>query len=116
MFVKPAGLPVMAAEWQHNGGSKPYPTHCAAFDSAAAAWVYLSGLHDKNIPYNLLYSKERLYIFPRKKQGCYAQPEWTSGFAWLEMAGGMIMFNRESYASLDQATIGQELGKLAIAE
>jgi hypothetical protein len=26
------------------------------------------------------------------------------------------MFNRESYAHLDQATIGQELAKLAIAE
>ena len=92
----------------------PYPTHCAAFDSAAAAWIYLSELHKKNTPYNLLYSKGRLYIFPRQKQGCYQQPDWTSGFAWLEMAGGMITFNRVSYLNLDQVTITQELARLAL--
>ena len=114
MFVQPAGLPVMHAEWQHNGGGRPYPTHCAAFDTPAAAWGYLSELHKNDTPYNLLYSKDRLYIFPRRKQGCYAQPDWTSGFAWHEMAGGMITFNRESYASLDHLSITQELAKLAL--
>ena len=112
MFVKPAGLPVMHANWQHNGGNTPYPAHCAAFNTPAAAWAYLAELHEKNTPYNLLYSKDRLYIFPRQKQGCYAQPDWTSGFTWHELAGGMITFNRESFASLDQATIAQELAKL----
>lgn len=114
MFVKPSGLPVMRAEWQHNGGNAPYPAQCAAFDTAASAWEFLSGLHETNTPYNLLYSKGRVYVFPRRKQGCYAQPEWTSGFAWLEMAGGMITFNRDSFVMLDQATIAQELAKLAI--
>jgi ATP adenylyltransferase/5',5'''-P-1,P-4-tetraphosphate phosphorylase II len=107
-------LPVMHAEWQHNGGSAAYPAHCAVFDKPATAWLYLRGLHDKNTPYNLLYSKERIYVFPRKKQGAYPQPDWTSGFTWHELAGGMITFNRESYAYLDQADIRQELAKLAI--
>lgn len=114
MFVKPAGLPVMREDWQHNGGNTPYPAHCAAFGTPAAAWAYLCELHDKNTPYNLLYSKDRLYIFPRKKQGCYQQPDWTSGFAWHEMAGGMITFNRENYTSLDHTAIGQELAKLTL--
>jgi len=114
MFVKPAGLPVMNADWQHNGGKTAYPASCAAFDTPAAAWEYLSGLHEKNTPYNLLYSKARLYVFPRQKQGCYTQADWTSGFAWLEMAGGMITFNRESYLNLDQKIISQELAKLAM--
>jgi diadenosine tetraphosphate (Ap4A) HIT family hydrolase len=114
MFVKPAGLPVMDLQWQHNGGITPYPTTCLSFDDPAAAWVYLVELNKKNIPYNLLYSQGRLFIFPRKKQGCYAQPDWTSGFAWHEMAGGMITFNRESYESLDQEAISQELGRLVI--
>jgi diadenosine tetraphosphate (Ap4A) HIT family hydrolase len=102
MFVKPAGFPVMHADWQHNGGTTPYPAE------------YLSGLHDKNTPYNLLYGKDCLYIFPRKKQGCYAQPDWTAGFAWHEMAGGMVAFNRENYSRLDQASIEQELAKLIL--
>lgn len=114
MFVKPAGLPVMHADWQHNGGNTPYPAQCAVFTTAAAAWEYLSGLHDKNAPYNLLYDKDRLYVFPRKKQGCYAQPDWTAGFAWHEMAGGMVTFNRENYSRLDQASIEQELAKLVL--
>ena len=116
MFVKPAGLPVMNADWQHNGGKAPYPTTCAAFDSAASAWGFLSNLHEANTPYNALYSKERIYVLPRKKQGCYQQPEWTSGFAWLEMAGGMITFNRDSYLNLHQAAIAQELSRLDIPE
>jgi hypothetical protein len=114
MFVKPAGLPVMHGDWLHNGGSRLYPSSCARFDTPAAAWSFLGELHEKNTPYNLLYSKGRLYIFPRKKQGCYAQPDWTSGFAWHEMAGGMITFNRESYASIDQAAIEQELARLVV--
>lgn len=114
MFIKPAGLPVMRADWRHNGGNVSYPVHCSKFDSAAAAWNFLSELHENNTPYNLLYSKGTLYVFPRKKQGCYLQPDWTSGFAWLEMAGGMITFNRESYLNLDDASISQELSKLAV--
>ena len=114
MFVKPSGLPVMREQWRHNGGNMAYPTHCTAFDTPASAWEYISGLHKNNTPYNLLYSKGRLYVFPRQKQGCYLQPLWTSGFAWLEMAGGMITFNRESYLELDQTTIEQALAKLTL--
>lgn len=112
MFVKSEGLPVMHKQWQHNGGDTPYPTQCKKFNSAAAAWDYLSELNAENTPYNLLYSKNFMYVFPRKKQGCYSQPDWTSGFAWYEMAGGMVTFNRESYSSLDEAAIAQELSKL----
>jgi len=114
MFVKPEGMPVMVADWRHNGGNAAYPASCEAFDTPATAWVYLSELHEKNTPYNLLYSANRLYVFPRKKQGCYTQPDWTSGFTWHELAGGMITFNRESYLNLDQDMIAQELGKLVV--
>jgi len=114
MFVKPLGLPVMQGDWQHNGGNKSYPTGCVGFDCAAEAWEYLNQLHEKNTPYNLLYSKERVHVFPRRKQGCYRQPDWTSGFAWLEMAGGMITFNRASYVNLDLETIELELAKLSV--
>jgi diadenosine tetraphosphate (Ap4A) HIT family hydrolase len=114
MFVKPSGLPVMDAQWQHNGGSIPYPSTCECFDNPAVAWGFLNELHVRNTPYNLLYSNQRLYVFSRQKQGCYAQSDWTSGFAWLEMAGGMITFNRESYLGLSEADIELEIAKLAL--
>ncbi len=114
MFVKPAGFPVMQKHWQHNGGSVPYPAHCAAFDSPATAWACLNELHGRDTPYNLLYSSGRLYIFARKKQGSYPQPEWTSGFSWHELAGGMITFNRAAYAQLARQDIERELAQLVL--
>jgi hypothetical protein len=58
----------------------------------------------------------RLYLFPRLKQGTYAQPAWTSGFTWHELAGGMIAFNREDYEGLDTSTIEGELAALAVED
>ena len=85
-----------------------------AFDTAEAAWAFLRELHQRETPYNLLYSNGRVYVFARRKQGTYAQPEWTSGFSWHELAGGMITFNREAYAQLGQQDIARELAQLSI--
>lgn len=115
MFVKPAGFPVMQQHWQHNGGSVPYPADCVAFETPDAAWEFLSELHAGDTPYNLLYSSGRVYVFARRKQGTYAQPEWTSGFSWHELAGGMITFNREAYEQLKQKDIEHELAQLALS-
>ncbi len=112
MFVKPDGFPAMHSEWRHNGGDTPYPVQCVTFKTADAAWEYLSQLHQHNQPYNLLYTPGKLTVFPRKKQGTYKQPDWTSGFTWHELAGGMITFNREDYARLDEQIIEHELAKL----
>jgi hypothetical protein len=114
MFVKPAGFAVMHGDWQHNGGTQAYPAPCASFDTPEASWVCLSRLHASDTPYNLLYSAGRVYVFARKKQGTYVQPDWTSGFSWHELAGGMITFNRDDYENLGQAEIEQELAKLAL--
>jgi len=114
MFIKPQGFPVMAPKWKHNGGILPYPTKCAAFADPRAAWSYLHQLHECETPYNLLYSAGRLYVFPRRKQGTYPQPAWTSGFTWHELAGGIITFNREDYQRLDAAAIETELAALAL--
>lgn len=112
MFVKPSGFPVMAEKWLHNGGATPYPTTCAAFADPHSAWDFLHGLHENETPYNLLYSAGRLYVFPRRKQGTYPQPAWTSGFTWHELAGGIIAFNREDFERLDAAAIESQLTTL----
>ena len=72
-------------------------------------------LHHHAIPYNLLYAPGNLFVFPRKKQGTYVQPNWTSGFTWHEMAGGMITFNRDDYDGLTEQIITAELAALALA-
>lgn len=112
MFIKPLGFPVMAKDWLHNGGSEAYPTQCLAFDDSHAAWRCIESLHLGEVAYNLWYAPGRLFVFPRKKQGDYAQPSWTSGFTWHELAGGIIAFNREDYESLGESTIHKELAGL----
>ena len=112
MFVKPDGFPVMARQWRHNGGETPYPATCLAFTDPKSAWEGIHQLHERETPYNLLYSAGCLYLFPRRKQGTYPQPPWTSGFTWHELAGSMITFNRDDYQRLDEATIRQELSLL----
>lgn len=112
MFLKPAGFPVMHAQWHHNGGTMPYPGSCATFSDARSAWAYIHELHERETPYNLLYTAGQLYVFPRRKQGTCAQPAWTSGFTWHELAGGMVTFNRDDYDGLDEAAISRELALL----
>ncbi|MBU0593118.1 MAG: hypothetical protein KKH74_05190 [Gammaproteobacteria bacterium] len=113
MFIKPEGFPVMAPAWRHNGGEKPYPAACLVFSDAKSAWTGIHQLHEDETPYNLLYAAGRMYLFPRRKQGTYPQPAWTSGFTWHELAGGIITFNREDYERLDAASIERELACLA---
>ncbi|MBZ0104894.1 MAG: hypothetical protein K8H84_04605 [Sulfuricella denitrificans] len=114
MFIKPEGFPVMAPAWRHNGGEMSYPVTCRAFSDPKSAWSAIHQLHENETPYNLLYSSGCLYLFPRRKQGGYTQPVWTSGFTWHELAGGMITFNREDYERLDAAAIERELANLVL--
>jgi hypothetical protein len=114
MFIKPEGFPVMAQAWRHNGGEMPYPATCLAYSDPKSAWAGIHDLHESETPYNLLYEAGRMYLFPRRKQGTYLQPAWTSGFTWHELAGGIITFNREDYERLDAAAIERELACLAL--
>ena len=116
MHVRPAGMPVMHPDWLHNGGAEVYPGTVVVCLTAQDAWHEINRLHQSETPYNLLYTPGKLYLFPRKKQGTYPQPAWTSGFTWYEMAGGMISFNRDDYEKLNAQTISQELAQLTISE
>ncbi len=114
MFLKPQGFPVMDAVWRHNGGGESYPAQCLAFDEPGAAWNCIRALHSGEVAYNLMYTPGKLFVFPRMKQGTYPQPAWTSGFTWHELAGGIVIFNREDYENLDESTVREELARLAV--
>ena len=116
MFVRKRPLPLLEPEWDHNGGTRQYPAPCAVFDRPDEAWKYLDHLHREEEPYNLLYLPGRLYCLPRARQGNYQHAPWTSGFAWYEMAGGAVAFNREDYQGLDADTIDAELRRVGVAD
>jgi len=116
MFVRDRPLPLLAPQWQHNGGELEYPASCAVFDRPDEAWRYLDHLHREEEPYNLLYLPGRLYCLPRAHQGNYQPAPWSGGFAWYEMAGGTVAFNREQYQALDADTMAQELRRVGVAD
>jgi hypothetical protein len=112
LFVREAPLPLAAPRWVHNGGDEPYPSPCARFDESAAAWRYLDHLHRESVPYNLVYLPGRLYCLPRARQGDYRHAPWTGGFAWYEMAGGMVTFRRGDFESLAPGQVAEELRRV----
>lgn len=41
-------------------------------------------------------------------QGHNAHSEWTSGFSWYELAGGILTSNQDDYQALTEKDIEQE--------
>jgi hypothetical protein len=113
MYRRDNPLPVESHGWRHNGGNQEYPATCRRFDAMEEAWRFIESLHAKACSYNLLYVPGALYCLPRRLQGSYRHSEWTGGFAWYEMCGGVVTFNRGHYESLDEATIREEFARLA---
>ena len=113
MFVRPQPLPLADPRWVHNGGNEAYPTPCLAFEEAESAWEAITQLHEQGVAYNLIYLPGRLYCLPRKRQGTYAHAPWSGGFAWHEMAGGIVTANRDDYEHLAASDVSRELAKLA---
>ena len=109
MYLRAAGLPVMTENWIHNGGKAAYPAHCEIISDCARAWQYIDLLHQQQVPYNLIYQPGRVFVFPREFQGNYAQADWSGGFSWYEMSGGMITFNRDDFLALEPQAIESEL-------
>jgi len=114
MYRREVPLPLQDPRWQHNGGEQSYPSRCERFDDVESAWSYIDGLHRQALSYNLLYLPGLLYCLPRRKQGSYQHAEWTAGYAWYEMCGGVVTFNRGHYEALDEAMIAQEFAKLRL--
>jgi ATP adenylyltransferase/5',5'''-P-1,P-4-tetraphosphate phosphorylase II len=111
LFVRERPLPVEHVQWAHNAGARDYPVDCRVFDDVQAAWQYIAQLHECNEAYNLLYTPGRLYCLPRRKQGEFELPGWSNGFSWYELCGGMIAFNHEDWAALDESGITTGLAR-----
>lgn len=110
LFLREQPLPVERAAWVQNGGADPYPVDCRLFVSADDAWRFVERLHARNEAYNLLYTAAGMYCMPRKIQGRFPLADWSNGFSWYEMSGGMITFNHNDFAALREHSISEGLG------
>jgi hypothetical protein len=113
-FARDKALPIEDPCWQHNGGNKPYPvlTHC--FDDSDKAWNKINDLNQSAKFYNLLYRPHRLYIIERKCQSDYQHADWTGGYAWYEVCGGLVTFNQDDYQRLTIMDLQAELQLLSV--
>jgi diadenosine tetraphosphate (Ap4A) HIT family hydrolase len=114
LFIRDKALPVCLSKWQHNGGDEKYPAACHVFSNIKESGQFIADLHESNTAYNLLYFPGRVYCFPRKMQGSYAHAEWTPGFSWYELAGGILTANQDSYQDLTEIDIKHEFSLLDI--
>ncbi len=115
-FLRDLPLPLSSPHWAHNGGGAPYPAHCLRFDDPLAAWSAIDRLHARATPYNLVYLPGRLYLLARRPQGSYTQPDWSTGHAWYEMAGGVVTVSRDDYDRLEAAQIETELRRVSLSQ
>lgn len=111
-FVAPEGLPVMAPQWTHNGGAEIYPIRCNRFDSPVTAWRWIDARHRRGAPYNLVFDTSGIYAIGRRHQSSCTRSAWTTGFAWFELAGSIIVNSAADLEALGQDDIEEELGRL----
>lgn len=115
MFVEPDGFPVKSPEWKHNGGSYSYPLDIFKYDDLQSSWQKLHQLHKARQPYNVLYSSNEVFVIPRQVQGATKVPDWSSGFTWYELCGGMLMFNYKDYQQVKTLDIVNTLSSLNLS-
>lgn len=113
-FLRAHPLPLSSPHWAHNGGGAPYPANCLRFEDLLEAWAAIDRLHVRAVPYNLLYLPGCMYLLARRPQGSYAQPDWSTGHAWYEMAGGVVTFSRDAYERLQAEAIETELRRVTL--
>lgn len=107
-------LTVVQNKWSHNGGSVPYPATVYVFTDVDMAWNLLKTMHANNIAYNLLYTPDKLYVFPRRFQGTYEDPLWSTGLGWYELSGNFILYGEEEMNALTDDIIRMSLGKASL--
>lgn len=113
-FLRERPLPLASPQWTHNGGDATYPAHCLRFEDPLEAWAAIDRLHVRAVPYNLLYLPGCTYLLARRPQGSYAQPAWSTGHAWYEMAGGVVTFSRDDYDLLQAEAIEAALRRITL--
>lgn len=111
-FIAPGGLPIMDPGWAHNGGARRYPIPCARLTTEETAWAWIAHQHQARCPYNLILDRTGLWAIARSHQTAYAHSAWTSGFAWYELAGCLLLDTVEAMEALRETDVEEEFRKL----
>lgn len=112
-FVREEALPVEDARFAHNGGELAYPLPCLRLTDAESAWRQIDGLHRRDLPYNLLYTRDALYCIARVPHDDPRLEGAIRGYGWSEMAGVVTLFSRQAYETWNADAFGAALAHFA---
>lgn len=106
--VWPDGYPVTRTPREEYPGD--FEEICSEFE----AWQWVKEKQEKNIAHNLLYTPGKMYGFARQFQSACKSSDWTTGFAWCELSGDIIVPNRDAMTDLTFDQIKEEFEKMRI--
>ena len=82
------------------GAADEYPIPVSVFRDSDRAWRHIHRLQTDNKAFNLIYAPGRMYVVERTYSGSHQTPSWTTGFAWWELAGGILTVSEAAYKTL----------------
>lgn len=112
-FVLSSHLPIELSQWSHNGGDIEYPMRCSVSGNKEKAWAVIQGMHDNDVPYNLLYRPDCCYVIPRQIQGSESIDEAVAGAGWIDECGVFVAANLDEINDLTEAVITANLKSLS---
>jgi hypothetical protein len=115
LLLEPNGLPILHPRWEHEGagGSDRYPLPVTRLSSARELGSWLEETHEHGQAHNLLLAPGRAYGIRRRQQGTVPVAPWTTGLAFLELAGLVLLDDEAAYRTLGAQQIEHELGLVA---
>lgn len=112
-FVLTERLPVQNPRFLHNGGVELYPLPCRHHTDARTAWFDIDRLHQTSVPYNLVYTRDGLYLIPRVPQDSVQLDTASRSYGWSEMVGGVTLFSRDAWEALEAPAFEEMLARFA---
>jgi hypothetical protein len=96
------------------GGCERYPLPVATLASADELAAWLAESRALEAAYNLLLLPGRAYGIRRRRQDRVASTPWSSGLAFLELGGVMLLVRDDDYLGLEPGQIERQLRQLAL--
>jgi len=73
-------------------------------------------LQNRQIPFNLIFSKNRIYLIPRNPDGEIVSEFPTGILASAELCGRIIIVDRKTYGETDYKKVEAAFGKISLSE
>lgn len=111
LVIEPEELPIQHPRWTVNGGATEYPAEALRYDAPDDAWEHIRSLQNANTPFNALFAPGRVYVYPRPFEAATGHAAWTTGFAFHELSGSIVVTRRAPFLSLSENQIVAELAR-----